>query len=154
MLVVEGSIPTKDDGVYMELGGRPAIQVLREVAAKAAAVIAIGSCASWGGVPSADPNPTGAVGRRLRDLRQAHRQSARLPSQSLQPAGGGSRVRHHGHDCRRWTSSTVPSSPTTASFTKIARGALTSTPDDSRLPSATKAIAKAGASTSWDARAR
>jgi hydrogenase small subunit len=25
-------------------------------------VIAIGSCASWGGVPSADPNPTGAVG--------------------------------------------------------------------------------------------
>ena len=25
-------------------------------------MIAIGSCASWGGVPSADPNPTGAVG--------------------------------------------------------------------------------------------
>jgi hydrogenase small subunit len=25
-------------------------------------VIAIGSCASWGGIPSADPNPTGAVG--------------------------------------------------------------------------------------------
>jgi len=25
------------------------------------AVIAIGSCASWGGIPSASPNPTGAV---------------------------------------------------------------------------------------------
>jgi hydrogenase small subunit len=62
VLVVEGAIPAKDDGVYMELGGRPGVQVLREVAAKAAAVIAIGSCASWGGVPSADPNPTGAVG--------------------------------------------------------------------------------------------
>jgi NiFe hydrogenase small subunit HydA len=60
--VVEGSIPAKDDGVYMELAGRAAIQVLREVAAKSAAVIAMGSCASWGGIPSADPNPTGAVG--------------------------------------------------------------------------------------------
>lgn len=62
VLVVEGAIPTKDDGVYMQMGSRPAVQVLKEVAAQAAAVIAIGSCASWGGVPSADPNPTGAVG--------------------------------------------------------------------------------------------
>lgn len=62
VLVVEGSIPARDDGVYMQLGGNPAIQVVKEVAAQAAAVIAIGSCASWGGVPSADPNPTGAVG--------------------------------------------------------------------------------------------
>lgn len=62
VLVVEGSIPTRDDGIYMELASRPAIQVVKEVASQAAAVIAIGSCASWGGVPSADPNPTGAVG--------------------------------------------------------------------------------------------
>ena len=62
VLVVEGAIPMKDEGVYMELGSKPAVQVLREIAAKSAAVIAIGSCASWGGVPSADPNPTGAVG--------------------------------------------------------------------------------------------
>jgi len=62
VLVVEGSIPAKDDGVYMELGSRPGLQVVKEVAEQAAAVIAIGSCASWGGVPSADPNPTGAVG--------------------------------------------------------------------------------------------
>jgi hydrogenase small subunit len=62
VLVVEGSIPAKDDGVYMELASKPAIQVLKEVSSKAAAVIAIGSCASWGGVPSANPNPTGAGG--------------------------------------------------------------------------------------------
>ena len=60
--VVEGAIPARDDGIYLELGGKPGIEVLKEAASNAAAVIAIGSCASWGGVPSADPNPTGAVG--------------------------------------------------------------------------------------------
>jgi len=62
VLVVEGAIPTRDNGVYFELNGRPSIDVLREVAAKSAAIISIGSCASWGGIPSADPNPTGAMG--------------------------------------------------------------------------------------------
>lgn len=62
VLVIEGSIPAKDDGVYMQLASKPAIQVAKDVSAQAAAVIAIGSCASWGGVPSADPNPTGAMG--------------------------------------------------------------------------------------------
>ena len=60
--VVEGAIPTKDDGVYCQIAGRTAIDILQEVGSKAGAVIAIGSCASWGGVPSADPNPTGSVG--------------------------------------------------------------------------------------------
>ena len=62
VLVVEGSIPTRDDGAYLELGGRRGIQVLKEAATNAAAIIAMGSCASWGGVPSSDPNPTGAMG--------------------------------------------------------------------------------------------
>ncbi len=60
--VVEGAIPTKDDGIYCKIAGRTAKDMLQEVASKAGAVIAIGSCASWGGIPSADPNPTGAVG--------------------------------------------------------------------------------------------
>jgi hydrogenase small subunit len=62
VLVIEGSIPANQDGIFMELAGQPAIQVAKDVASQAAAVIAIGSCASWGGVPSADPNPTGAMG--------------------------------------------------------------------------------------------
>ncbi len=60
--VVEGAIPTKDGGIYCKIAGRTAVDMLKDVADKAAAVIAIGSCASWGGIPSADPNPTGAVG--------------------------------------------------------------------------------------------
>jgi hydrogenase small subunit len=60
--IVEGAIPTKDGGVYCQIGGRTAIDILREVADGAGAIISIGSCASWGGIPSAPPNPTGAVG--------------------------------------------------------------------------------------------
>jgi hydrogenase small subunit len=60
--VVEGSIPTRDGGIYCKIAGKTAMQLVDEVAAGAAAVIAIGSCASWGGIPSAAPNPTGARG--------------------------------------------------------------------------------------------
>lgn len=61
ILVTEGAIPIKDGGIYCKIGGRPAVDILRETAPNAAAIIAIGSCASWGGIPSSDPNPTGAV---------------------------------------------------------------------------------------------
>jgi hydrogenase small subunit len=62
VLVVEGAIPLKDNGIYCQVAGKKAIDSLNECAEKAAAIIAIGSCASWGGIPSADPNPTGATG--------------------------------------------------------------------------------------------
>src|SRR5215471_19004442 len=58
----EGAIPTKDGGIYCQVGGRTAVDILNDVGSKAGAVIAIGSCASWGGIPSAEPNPTGATG--------------------------------------------------------------------------------------------
>ncbi|MDR3393684.1 MAG: hydrogenase small subunit [Parasulfuritortus sp.] len=60
LLVVEGAIPTKDNGIYCKVGGQTAIEMVKECAAGAAAVVAIGSCASWGGMPSTGPNPTGA----------------------------------------------------------------------------------------------
>lgn len=69
LLVVEGAIPTKEGGIYCKVGNRTAIDLTRECAADAAAVIAIGSCASWGGMPStipsiagADSSPTGSSG--------------------------------------------------------------------------------------------
>jgi hydrogenase small subunit len=62
ILVVEGSVPIKDGGIYCKIGGRPFGDIVKETAAKAAAVIAIGSCATWGGWQSSSPNPTGATG--------------------------------------------------------------------------------------------
>lgn len=60
ILVVEGAIPTGLDGNFCKIGGKTAVELIKECAADAAAVIAIGSCASWGGMPSTSPNPTGA----------------------------------------------------------------------------------------------
>jgi hydrogenase small subunit len=62
VLVTEGGTPMKDGGIYCKVGGKTQAELVREAAEGAAAVIAIGSCASWGGIQSADPNPTGAVG--------------------------------------------------------------------------------------------
>ena len=60
--VVEGAIPTRDGGIYCKIGDRTAMDILAEVGSKATAVIAIGTCASFGGIQAAAPNPTGAVG--------------------------------------------------------------------------------------------
>jgi hydrogenase small subunit len=61
VLVIEGSISPKDGGVYCMIGGKSSLALLQEAAAGAAAIIATGNCASFGGIPKADPNPTGAV---------------------------------------------------------------------------------------------
>lgn len=60
LLVVEGSIPTNDGGIYCTIGGRSAQDILEEAAKDAVAVIAFGSCASNGCAQGSYPNPTGA----------------------------------------------------------------------------------------------
>ncbi|NNG02187.1 MAG: hydrogenase small subunit [Desulfobacteraceae bacterium] len=60
--VVEGSIPTKYNGGYGKIGGRSFLDIAKEVCPKAAAVISIGTCASFGGIPAAAPNPGGYKG--------------------------------------------------------------------------------------------
>ncbi|UCC24224.1 MAG: hydrogenase small subunit, partial [Gemmatimonadales bacterium] len=62
LLLVTGSIPTEEDGIYLTVGGRTGQDILTEAADGAAAVIAIGACAHFGSVQAARPNPTGAVG--------------------------------------------------------------------------------------------
>ena len=64
ILVVTGSIPMKEGGIYTTIGGRTAEDLLKEAASGAAAILAVGACAHFGSVQSARPNPTGAVGVR------------------------------------------------------------------------------------------
>ena len=60
VLVVDGSIPTGAGGAYCTAGGRSAVDTLREAAKGAAAIVCVGTCSAFGGIPFADPNPTEA----------------------------------------------------------------------------------------------
>ncbi len=60
--VVEGAIPNAEDGVYCTVGGRAFRDIVRDVCDGALFTIAVGSCASHGGLPAAGGGPTGAVG--------------------------------------------------------------------------------------------
>ena len=65
VLVVDGAVPMATDAVYGavgERGGKPVtmLQRVTELAQDALAVIAMGTCASFGGIPAAAPNPTNA----------------------------------------------------------------------------------------------
>ena len=64
ILAVEGGVPTAFGGAACwaySLNGRDVtfLEAVRSLAAGASRVVSVGTCASWGGVPAAGPNPTG-----------------------------------------------------------------------------------------------
>ena len=61
ILAVEGNPPLNEDGMYCIQGGKPFVEKLRRVAKDCKAIISWGSCASWGCVQAAHPNPTRAT---------------------------------------------------------------------------------------------
>lgn len=61
ILIVDGSVSTADGGIYSTVAGRSNLDSLKEAAQGAAAIVAVGTCAAFGGIPNAHPNPTGAV---------------------------------------------------------------------------------------------
>ncbi len=61
LLMVEGSVPTADDGIHCVIGGRTALDIVREAVGGAKAVVAWGNCACAGCVQAAKPNPTKAM---------------------------------------------------------------------------------------------
>lgn len=60
LLVVDGSIPLGNAG-FSTIAGRSNVELLAEAAKGAKAIIALGTCAAFGGIPMAYPNPTQAV---------------------------------------------------------------------------------------------
>ncbi len=59
--VCEGAIPTADNGIYGMIGNKTMLQIAEEVCSKAKAVICLGSCASFGGMPASAGNQTGTT---------------------------------------------------------------------------------------------
>ncbi len=64
LLFVEGAVPMGMNGQFGTIGaeGETMHDHLMRISKHAAAIVAVGSCATFGGVPAASPNPTGAVG--------------------------------------------------------------------------------------------
>jgi hydrogenase small subunit len=60
ILVVEGAVPAGMPKACV-FGGEPFGEQLLRAAKAARAVVAVGSCATFGGIPGADNNPTGAI---------------------------------------------------------------------------------------------
>jgi len=63
VLVAEGAVPTSTDAVFGAIGERDERPVtmarrLEELAGGAMAILCVGTCASFGGIPAAVPNPT------------------------------------------------------------------------------------------------
>jgi hydrogenase small subunit len=66
-LAVEGAIPTAADGKYCVVGELDhkeitMVDMMKDLGAKAGSVLAIGTCAAFGGIPAAQGNETGATG--------------------------------------------------------------------------------------------
>lgn len=62
VLIVDGSVPTAENEWWMAVAGNSALKTLAQAVDGAAVVIALGTCATFGGLPAAYPNPTNAMG--------------------------------------------------------------------------------------------
>jgi len=67
VLVVEGAIPTAENGIYGSIGKEDGkhltiLKSVQELGSNALLTLAIGTCAAFGGIPAAKPNPTGCKG--------------------------------------------------------------------------------------------
>jgi hydrogenase small subunit len=67
ILVLEGGIPTADNGIFCTIGEHDGHQItltsaIDMLAPDAAALVAVGTCAAYGGIPSGKPNPTAVKG--------------------------------------------------------------------------------------------
>ncbi|MBF0119825.1 MAG: hydrogenase small subunit [Desulfobacterales bacterium] len=59
-LVFEGSVPSKMPEACL-MGHVPVSEILSDAAKNSEGIIAVGTCASFGGIPAAENNPTGAI---------------------------------------------------------------------------------------------
>ncbi|MFC1674075.1 hydrogenase small subunit, partial [Pseudomonadota bacterium] len=59
IVIVDGSIPVDNPG-YSCIAGMSNLDMLKQTAEGASAIVSVGTCAAYGGLPHADPNPTGA----------------------------------------------------------------------------------------------
>ena len=153
LLAVEGNAPTRDGGVYCTVGGETFLNILKETAEHAKAIVAWGSCASNGCVQAAQPNPTGA--------KPVHKLITDKPIINVPGCPPIAEVMT-GVLTYILTFDALPEldrigrprCSTASAFTTSATAGRSSTPASSSKPGTTTARARAGASTRWAAAGR
>lgn len=91
ILVVEGAIPTAEGGIYGSIGEKDGKhltiqQSVEELGKNALLTIAVGTCAAFGGIPAAKPNPTLCKGvKTLFNEKQIETPVVNLPGCPLHP---------------------------------------------------------------------
>ena len=80
LMLVEGSVPTGDDGVYCCIGGRTALDIVKEAAAGAKAHRRLGQLRLERLHPGGEPEPDRRHADPQDHHRQADHQGARLPA--------------------------------------------------------------------------
>ena len=154
--VAEGAIATEIPGA-MTVHGKTSMDIAKETYAKAKATIAIGSCATYGGVQAALPNPTGAKGLAAFLKEDAGVADPVVINMSRCPGNAEdlltvlTYVLVH-RSCRRSTPSVARSSSTASSSTTTASAAPTSRTASTSRRSATSTAPTNGAGSRWGAR--
>lgn len=84
VLVVEGAIPVAHSGDYCTLWpGMTVREAVQQFAQEAAFILAVGTCAAYGGIPAGYPNPTQAKG--VSDVLGGHYQVINIPGCPAHP---------------------------------------------------------------------
>ena len=92
ILVINGSVPVNDGGVYCTVAGDTVENMLRHCAENASHILAVGSCAYFGSIQAARPNPHRGRGHPGHPDGPHGHQRARLPAHRGRDYG-----RHHVH---------------------------------------------------------
>jgi len=153
IVVVDGSVPLGEGGIYSVIAGMTNAAMLAETVEHAAAVIAVGTCAAHGGLPEARPNPTGAVA--ISQLVKG-RTVVNIPGCPPMPQAMAGTLTHFLSlaRCRSWMRWAGRRPSSAKPSTTAATAARSTTAASLPRPSTTRARAAAGACTSWAARAR
>lgn len=90
ILIVDGAISTKDNGIYnvvANYNGKviTGMEEVKRAAIKAKYILAVGTCASYGGISAARPNPTGCISVFDYLKKEINREAIRVPGCPAHP---------------------------------------------------------------------
>lgn len=90
IVIVDGAVSTKDNGIYNIVGNYKGknitgMEEVKRTALKAKYILTVGTCASYGGISAARPNPTGCISAAEYIKKELNREVIRIPGCPAHP---------------------------------------------------------------------